>query len=85
MLQNEVFVALVSHHNEVLDWHNIGKSFVCVSDERATSAEDVQKLFREVLTTLRPKTSAYATSHNNTIAITLHTIFTLKFYKFTQR
>jgi hypothetical protein len=72
MFHDQLFVASVGHHNEVLFWNNIIKSFVCMSDERLACSQYVQKLLWTALSAHWPKAGASATCHNYAVSVAIH-------------
>ena len=72
MLLDKVLITAICNDYEVLRWDNFGKSFVGMTNERASCIEHIQELLGVALTAHRPEARAYAARHYHTVTITIH-------------
>jgi hypothetical protein len=67
MLEYQLLVAGVGHHQEVLVGYDVCKSLVGHTKERFTCVAYIEELLWLALSALRPKACAYTTGHYHTI------------------
>ena len=72
VLQHQVLVFDVGHHEKVLGRDHLGKSFVGVADEGFSRSEDVEELLRTRLPALGPEASSDASRHDDAIFVASH-------------
>ena len=69
MLQYEMLVCLVGHHEEILIGDNGAETFVGAADKALSCAEYIEELFRIVVFAKRPEAAPDAAGHDDAIVV----------------
>ena len=76
LLQHKVSVDSVSDDDKVLLRDYLREAIISHLKKGATCGEDIEELLRLGLTAIWPKAAAYASAHDDTIVVCVHSLFT---------